>query len=165
MRAVFVLVLALSSALFGQVPATPDFSGTWKVETGKEAMPKNATGRSGVLTIVNSPPRIEFHYIHPGKDTVRVYKTDGKERALTRVPVGILLTKAYWKNGALIIENRLVLSGGDPFNGTDMHMKSTWSLSDGGRELTEVTQSDAPKVVPGTMVIAPKLVVTVYDRQ
>ena len=83
-----LLTLALSAALcstaFAQTAATPDLSGTWKLNLAKSKLEKHSKIKSEIITITTSGDTIQFHHAADPKDRFYTYTTDGKEH-----PVGI----------------------------------------------------------------------------
>ena len=76
---------ALCSAAFAQTAATPDFSGTWKLNLAKSKLDKHETITSEMLVIASADSSLEFRYTINGKDYTHRYITDGKERPIAEV--------------------------------------------------------------------------------
>jgi hypothetical protein len=124
-------VLALAASLAAQ--SKPNFSGAWKLNVAKSDF--------GVLPPSNGRTDIIDHQDPNLKDTVSddaaqgqqnytlVMTTDGKE-ALNK-PGGLeMKSVAAWEADKLVVNTKL------QFQGSDVAMKTNWSLADDGKTLT-----------------------------
>jgi len=123
---------ALASSAPAQTAATPDFSGTWKLNLAKSKLDKHNKIKSQTITITTSGDTIQFHYANDPKNRLYTYVTDGKER-----PVGIWTendhyrgVKAAWENSVLVLEEIIRIPGQAPIHSIDR-----WSLSSDGKTL------------------------------
>lgn len=130
-----LLTLALSATLTSAAPAqtaaTPDLSGTWKLNLAKSKHDKHETLTSETLVITSADSSLEFRNTINGKDYPHRYITDGKERPIAEVlgrqvsPYLITTMKAQWQKSVLVIEQSGIL-----------HLTFLWSLSPDGKSLT-----------------------------
>lgn len=133
------LVLALAPSAVGQSAVTPDFSGTWVLNTGKSTLAKDSTVKSETIVIDYKKSTIVFHYKTDGKKSTEKYIPDGKSRVTVNTGSGQLISKASWQNSALVIESTLqikvpnvtvVVSGREPI------VVDRWTLGPDGRTLS-----------------------------
>lgn len=128
---------ALCSAAFAQTAATPDFSGTWKLNLAKSKLDKHETITSEMLVITSADSSLEFRYTINGKDYTHRYITDGKERPIAEVlgrrvsPHLNTMVKAQWQKSVLVVEQ--ITRTGD--ESEIMHLTLRWMLSSDGRTL------------------------------
>ena len=119
---------AFSSPAPAQTAATPDLSGTWKLNLAKSKLDKHETITSETLVITSADSYVEFRHTIDGKDYPQRYITDGKERPIAEVvgrqvsPHLNTMVKAEWQKSVLVIEV--------------MHRTLRWTLSSDGRTLT-----------------------------
>jgi len=137
------LVLALGSLTLGrralgQSAATPDFSGTWVLNTGKSTLAKDSTVKSETVIVDYKKSAITFHYKTDGKKSTEKYIPDGQPRVTENMKSGQLISKASWQDSALVIESTLQIkvpnvtvsvSGLKP-------IVDRWTLGPDGRTLT-----------------------------
>jgi hypothetical protein len=137
-----LLTLALGIACAGlalaQTAATPDLSGTWKLNLAKSKLDKHNTITSETLVITSADSCLEFRYEIDGKDYNHRYITDGKERPIAEVlgrqesPHVNTMVKAQWQKSVLVIE-QIVRAGNES---EVLHLITHWMLSSDGRTLT-----------------------------
>ena len=139
-----LLTLALSATLaspaFAQSAATPDLSGTWKLNPAKSKGDKHETITSGTLVIISisADSSLEFRYTIDGKDYTHRYITDGNERPIAEVlgrqrsPYLYTMVKAQWQKSVLVIEQ----SGRTGDESEILHLTIRWSLQPDGKSLT-----------------------------
>jgi len=128
---------ALCSTAFPQT-ATPDLSGTWKLNLAKSTLPKNSPAQPYTLTITTEGSKIQFRYSADPKDKVVTYiaVADGKDHSEFEGTPNARV-KAKWKKSVLVIDTVIGLSNGFEI----MHVTRRWSLSSDAHTLTE--ESDA----------------------
>ena len=127
---------AFASTAFAQTAATPDFSGTWKLNLAKSKLDKHNTISSETVTITSKDATIEFHYATDGKEHTHTYIADGKERRIAEVQGGYVVQKAAWKNNALVIEQSGRSDPSPGFGGTELWLTGErWTLSSDGHTL------------------------------
>jgi len=101
------MVLAFSGTALGQTVATPDFSGTWVLNTSKSTLEKDNTTKWETVVIDYKKSAITFHYKTDGKKSTEKYIPDGQPRVTENMKSGQLTSKASWQNSALVIESTL----------------------------------------------------------
>lgn len=131
-----LLTLALGAAFCSSAPAqtaaTPDLSGTWKLNPAKSKLPKKPPTKPETITIIADSDKIQFHHSGDPKDRLETFIADGEEH-----PLGIWLeteprhfVKTSWDKSTLVIE--FINHGLDAaFNSIQR-----WSLSPDGKSLT-----------------------------
>jgi hypothetical protein len=132
------LVLVVIFPVVAQAIATPDFSGTWVLNSAKSTLAKDNTIKSESIVIVYKKSAIVFHYKTDGKKATETYTPDGQKRVTENMSSGQLTSKASWHDSALVIESTLdikvpnvtvVVTGLKP-------VIDTWTLAADGRTLT-----------------------------
>jgi hypothetical protein len=131
-----IFVAAITFAFAGSLSAQskPNFSGTWKLNVAKSDF--------GVLPPSNGRTDVIDHQDPNLKDTVAddaaqgqqnytlSMTTDGKEA--TNTPGGLEMKNvATWSATSLLVNTKL------QFQGSDVTIKTIWTLSDDGKTLTE----------------------------
>jgi hypothetical protein len=106
-RTVMVLsLLALPGEVIGQ--KRPDFSGTWVLVT-----PNDSAGQKLTITPTLEAVKLEYSSAR-GKETV-TYNLDAtptrRTVRTTLARTAQVMSKASWKDGALVIEERYILEG------------------------------------------------------
>jgi membrane-bound inhibitor of C-type lysozyme len=137
-----ILAISLASAARAQTPATPDFSGTWKLNPAKSKSANTGFTGAGTMTVQCSGQTIQVHFASPGHDSTRTFVVDGKEHYADKLVSGSMqvlsYSKAVWEGSTLVIESRAHTD--DPDNPTvktpDTHAAQRWALSHDGRVLT-----------------------------
>jgi hypothetical protein len=150
--AVVVLFLALCAQACRPI-ATPDLSGTWKLNPAKSKTTKGTELRARILVIQVSGTTIRM-----GIDTPQTpFVVDGNEHFVREVEAGgMIYTKAYWKKSALFTEviGRVKAPSMPSIDGSEVyHATDRWTLSSDGNQLTD---EGIGSHVVGTIV---------YDRQ
>jgi hypothetical protein len=139
-----LLTLALGAAVCSIAPAqtaaTPDLSGTWKLNLAKSKLDKHNKIKSQTITITitTSGDTIQFHYATDPKDLLYTYVSDGKER-----PLGIWTenedssVKATWENSVLVLDQAV-----GPPGQLRIHSIDRWSLAADGKTLLQDPHSN-----------------------
>lgn len=132
------LVLAVTFSALGQTTSTPDFSGTWVLSPAKSTLAKESTIKSETILVAHKKATIVFDYKTDGKKSKETYTPDGQKRVTRDMASGQLISRAFWRDSALIIESTLdikvpnatvIVTGLKP-------VVDTWTLSADGRTLT-----------------------------
>lgn len=134
----FSLILAAAFSALAQTTATPDFSGTWVLNSAKSTLAKDNATKSETIVINYKKSAIVFHYKTDGKKSVETYTPDGQKRMTKNMSSGQLTSKASWRDSVLVIESTLdikipnatvIVTGLKP-------VVDKWALSADGRTLT-----------------------------
>ena len=128
----FTLALsaALASSALAQTAATPDLSGTWKLNLSKSTLKSKLQPET--ITITTDGDKIQFHHSGQPKDRLETFIADGEEH-----PLGIWtetapprFVKTTWDKSTLVIE---FINHGP--NAT-FNAVQRWSLSSDRKSLT-----------------------------
>lgn len=140
---------------FAQNATSPDLTGTWKLNLAKSKLDKHNAIRSETLTISSTNATIQFHYTTDGRESMRTYIADGKERAAAEVKGVQSVATATWRKSVLVIEEvgRSKMPGYTPDESEKFHVTDRWTLSSNGNTLTR--DSNSPE----------KHQVFVYDKE
>lgn len=130
-----LLVLAIVAFGFTAEAAPPDFSGTWK-QSNERSSPK----RTGDVTlrIEHRDPELVVETTSKGRTTrhaLQRYTTDGVESKSIGADGDEFHSTAVWKNDALVFDI-VEIEDGNRLKSTEV-----WSLTDGGRTLKRVRQT------------------------
>ena len=117
-----------------QAQAKSDFSGTWKLNTGKSDFGPIPAPDSLTETITHQDPSLKLNVATKGgmqgDMTYDVsYTTDGKE-CVNKVGDNELKSTLNWDGNALAVDTK------GTFSGNDITLKDRWALSDDGKTLT-----------------------------
>ncbi len=131
--------VALAASLAAQ--SKPDFSGTWKLNVGKSDYGVLPPSNSRTDVIDHKDPALKVSVSDDGAQGQQNYTlaltTDGKE-ALNH-PGGLdMKNVATWQGNNLVVNTKL------QFQGNDVSIKSTWTLSDDGKTLTQSAHLESP---------------------
>jgi hypothetical protein len=111
-----------------------NFSGTWKLNTSKSdfGMIPGPTSRTDVIDHKDSSLKVSVTAEGAqGKQQYTVnYTTDGKE-AVNSLPGREMKSTLSWQGKSLVVDTKL------KFQGNDVTVKSTWTLSEDGKTLTQ----------------------------
>ena len=131
-RSLFLLsILASSSALVAF--AKPNFSGEWKVDTGKSDFGDMPAPSSIVMQIDHADPKITAKQFQSGGPLGEMtadmaYTTDGSETKNT-VRGSEMLSTGKWSGDALRINTKMA------WQGNAVNVVETWKLTSGGKNL------------------------------
>jgi hypothetical protein len=134
---------ALLAAAFGllQAQAKPNFSGSWKLNTGKSDFGAMPAPDSRSDTIAHEDPDLKDSYTQNGQmgeTTAEMkYSTDGKETT-NSIRGNEIKSTAKWDGDDLVIDGKA------QFNGADVTLKDRWSLSADGKTLTIQRHVNSP---------------------
>jgi hypothetical protein len=130
--------ILLALATLAQAPATPDFSGTWKLDPAKSKVAKKTTLDPETIVIKCAGASIEIASSSNGKQSLEMFIADGKEHVDLNVPgAGHWTSKAEWKKSVLITEFVGRVKGIDGGDFEILHNTTRWTLSPDGRSLAE----------------------------
>ncbi len=140
-KAIFtaVAVIAFTASLAAQ--SKPNFSGTWKLNVDKSDFGVLPPSNSRTDVIDHQEPNLTDNVSDDGAQGQQNYSltmtTDGKE--VTNKPGGLeIKSTAAWAANNLVVNAKL------QFQGSDVAIKTTWSLSDDGKTLTESAHLESP---------------------
>ncbi len=127
--------IATAPPLTGNKPAAqPNFTGTWKLDPAQSSFGPVPGPESRVDTIEHSNPAIKIRSVQKGTmqgdlDYSFSLTTDGKPSTMNFQGTDATNT-AYWAQDILTIDTDTT------FQGTELTIKSLWSLSEDGKTLT-----------------------------
>ena len=130
---VFVASLAAQSK--------PNFSGTWKLNVDKSDFGVLPPSNSRTDVVDHKDPNLKITVADDGAQGQQNYTlimtTDGKEAV--NKPGGLdMKSVATWDASKLVVSTKL------QFQGSDVAIKTSWSLSDDGKTLTENAHLESP---------------------
>jgi len=125
-------VVAFAASLLAQ--SKPNFSGTWKLNGSKSDFGPMPAPDSRTDVIDHNDPALKVattaESAQGKQDFTSNYTTDGKEVTNKRGPQEVKSTVA-WDADKLVVNSKL------SFQGSDVSIKSVWSLSADGKTLTQ----------------------------
>jgi hypothetical protein len=136
--------LALSTELNTQdaKPATPNFTGTWKLNLAKSDFGRTPAPESLVDKIEHKDAAITLNStrVEQGAtDAITLnLTTDGKENT-NKVHGAEVKTKLKWEGAALLLDSAITLEGGS------VSLKDKWTLSADGKTLTITRHYSGPE--------------------
>src|SRR3984893_4652144 len=142
MRKAIVAVLSVTAFATSVVAQSkPNFSGTWKLNVAKSEFGPLPAPTSRTDVIEHNDPNLKDGVTADtaqGKQEYTAnYTTDGKEVTNKMGPREVKSTAA-WEG------NNLVVNSKTSFNDNDITIKSSWSLSDDGKTLTQNVHFTSP---------------------
>lgn len=133
-KAVSAIVLALVLAAASYAQSKPNFSGTWKLSTTKSDFGMLPGPETRTDTIDHSDPSLKVGVSAEGaqgkQNFTANYTTDGKENVNKLGPIEAKSVLA-WQGPALVITSKLNVQG------NDVDVKSTWTISEDGKVMTQ----------------------------
>ena len=139
MRLFTLLLFAASAVAFA---ATPDLTGTWKLNTSKSEFGQFPAPNSMTQKITHAEPKltVENNMSGPQGDIAFTanYSTDGKETTNSMMG-NDMKSKAVWDGKVLVIT-----SAGN-FGGADVKVTNKYSLSEDRKTLTNLMNISAPQ--------------------
>jgi hypothetical protein len=134
-----LVILAFTASLSAQ--SKPNFSGTWKLNVDKSDFGVLPPSNSRTDVIDHQEPNLSDTVADDGAQGQQNYTlsmtTDGKE--VVNKPGGLeMKSTAAWAANSLVVNAKLA------FQGSDVVIKTTWSLSDDGKTLTENVHLESP---------------------
>jgi hypothetical protein len=127
-----------AAAMIHTGSSTPDLSGTWKLNAGKSNLGQMPPPASQVDTIQDSEPSIKIALDQKGgmmgdMAYTEALTTDGKEATWPGMGGAEVKGVAHWEGNALVVEAK------SSFQGSDVTIKETYTISADGKTLTEVS--------------------------
>ena len=140
-NAIVATLAVLACAVSAAAQSKPNFSGTWKLNLDKSdfgVLPPSS-GRTDVVD--HQDPSLKVSVSDAAaqgqQDYTLMLTTDGKEA--TNHPGGLEMKSiANWEGSNLVVNTKL------QFQGNDVGIKTTWTLSDDGKTLTESAHLTSP---------------------
>jgi hypothetical protein len=135
-----LLIMTVSPSVVTAQTATPDLSGTWKFNASKSKLPKTAKTESEILVIRQDGVHFEFRYDIDGKQSVKNFEADKKDKVIAEIPQtgSHIVAKAYWKGTTLMTEIRTDFKSTSPLGAYEMdRTQDSWTISPDGLTLTD----------------------------
>jgi uncharacterized lipoprotein NlpE involved in copper resistance len=140
-KAVVTIAAVAAFAAVAVAQNKTNFSGTWKLNTSKSdfGMIPGPTSRTDVIDHKDPSLKVSVTAeVAQGKQQYTVsYTTDGKE-AVNSLPGREMKSTLSWQGKSLVVDTKL------KFQGNDVTVKSTWTLSDDGKTLTQSAHIGSP---------------------
>ncbi len=137
--AVAVLMMLLSSTV---VLAKPNFSGEWKMNSGKSDYGMMPVPSSNIMKITHSDPDLRVVTTQVGEQgeftSDSKYTTDGKE-CVNKFREMDRRSTLKWDGDTLTVESKM------DFQGNAVTISEKWSLSEDGKTLTIQRHFSAPQ--------------------
>jgi hypothetical protein len=120
----------------------PNFTGVWKLNVPKSNFGQIPPPASQTDTIDDSEPAVKIAEDQKGgmmgdMNLTTTLSTDGKETTSTGMGGAPVTSIAHWDGIALVIDSKT------SFQGSDIKIKDTYTLSSDGKTLTEVTHVES----------------------
>jgi hypothetical protein len=120
----------------------PNFSGTWKLNISKSNFGQLPPPASQTDTIDDSEPSVKIAEDQKGGmmgdlNLTTTISTDGKETTSSGMGGAPVTSTAHWDGIALVVDSKT------SFQGSDIKIKDTYTLSSDGKTLTEVTHVES----------------------
>ncbi len=120
----------------------PNFTGVWKLNISKSSFGQIPPPGSQTDTIDDSEPSVKIAEDQKGgmmgdMNLTTTVSTDGKETTSTGMGGTPVTSIAHWDGIALVIDSKT------SFQGSDVKIKDTYTLSSDGKTLTEVTHIES----------------------
>ncbi|HKV06134.1 MAG TPA: hypothetical protein VJO53_13640 [Candidatus Acidoferrales bacterium] len=120
----------------------PDLSGTWELSLSKSNFFQIPPPASQTDTIVEHDPAIDITADQKGgmmgdTNTKESFTTDGKESTWPGMGGATVSGTAHWDGSALVVDSKT------SFQGADVKIKDTFTLSADGKTLTDVTHIES----------------------
>ena len=145
-----------AAAMIHTGSGSPNLSGTWKLNIPKSNFGQIPPPASQVNTIEDNEPTVKISVDQKGgmagdSTTASTIDTSGKETKNPGFGGADVLSTAHWEGVSLVIDSKM------NFQGNDMKIKDTYTLSGDGKVLTEVAHVESGM---GNFDIT-----SVYDKQ
>ena len=123
-------------------PPAPNLSGTWVLNISKSNFGQIPPPASQTDTIDDSEPSVKIAEDQKGGmmgdlNLTTTISTDGKETTSAGMGGSPVTSTAHWENGTLVVNSKA------SFQGADVKIKDSYSLSADGKTLTEVTHVES----------------------
>jgi hypothetical protein len=120
----------------------PNFTGTWKLNIPKSNFGQVPPPTSQTDTIDHSEPSVKIAEDQKGgmmgdMNLATTLSTDGKETTSPGMGGAPVTSTAHWDGIALVVDSKT------SFQGSDIKIKDTYTLSGDGKTLTEVTHVES----------------------
>jgi hypothetical protein len=120
----------------------PNFTGAWKLNVSKSNFGQIPPPASQTDTIDDSEPSVKIAEDQKGgmmgdMNLATTLSTDGKETTSTGMGGAPVMSTAHWDGVALVVDSKT------SFQGSDVKIKDTYTLSSDGKTLTEVTHVES----------------------
>ena len=138
---IFTIVGVIVSVASLAAQSKPNFTGTWKLNVEKSDFGVLPPSNSRTDVVDHQDPNLKITVSDDGAQGQQNYTllmtTDGKE-ALNK-PSGLeMKSVATWNANNLVVSTKL------QFQGSDVAIKTSWTLSDDGKMLTENAHLESP---------------------
>jgi hypothetical protein len=120
----------------------PNLTGTWKLDIPKSNFGQIPPPASQTDTIDDNEPSVKIAEDQKGgmmgdMNLTSTLSTDGKETTSPGMGGAPTTSTAHWDGAALVVDSKL------SFQGTDVKVKDTYTLSSDGKTLTQVTHVES----------------------
>ncbi len=131
-----------AAAMIHTGSGSPNLSGTWKLNVGKSNFGQLPPPASQVNTIDDSEPTVKITVDQKGgmmgdSTITSTVDTSGKESKNPGMGGADVISNAHWDGVALVIDSKT------SFQGSDVKIKDSYTLSGDGKTLTEVTHVES----------------------
>lgn len=140
-KVIFTVIALVASVASLSAQSKPNFSGTWKLNVEKSDFGVLPPSNARTDVVDHQDPNLKISVSDDGaqgqQNYTLVMTTDGKE-ALNK-PGGLeMKSVATWNANNLVVNTKL------QFQGSDVAIKTSWTLSDDGKTLTENAHLESP---------------------
>ncbi len=131
-----------AAAMIHAGSSQPNFAGTWKLNLTKSNFGQIPPPTSQTDTIEDNEPSVKIAEDQKGgmmgdMNLTTTISTDGKETTSSGMGGAPVTSIAHWDGVSLVIDSKT------SFQGSDVKIKDTYTLSGDGRTLTEVTHVES----------------------
>jgi hypothetical protein len=131
-----------ATAMIHSGGSQPNLTGTWKLDIPKSNFGQIPPPASQTDTIDDSEPSVKIAEDQKGgmmgdMNLTSTLSTDGKETTSPGMGGAPTTSTAHWDGVALVVDSKF------SFQGTDVKVKDTYTLSSDGKTLTEVTHVES----------------------
>jgi hypothetical protein len=131
-----------AAAMIHTGAGAPNLSGIWKLNISKSSFGQLPPPASQTNTIDDSEPAVKVAEDQKGgmmgdMNITSTFDTTGKETKSAGMGGADVLSTAHWDGVALVIDSKT------SFQGNDVKIKDTYTLSGDGKTLTEVTHVES----------------------
>lgn len=131
-----------AAAMIHTGSSQPNFAGTWKLNLTKSNFGQIPPPTSQTDTIEDNEPSVKIAEDQRGgmmgdMNLTTTISTDGKETTSSGMGGAPVTSIAHWDGVALVVDSKT------SFQGSDIKIKATYTLSGDGKTLTEVTHVES----------------------
>jgi hypothetical protein len=131
-----------AAAMIHTGSGSPNLTGTWKLNTGKSNFGQIPPPASQVDTIDDSEPTVKITVDQKGgmmgdSNMTSTVDTSGKETKNAGMGGADVISTGHWDGTTLVVDSKT------SFQGADVKIKDSYSLSADGKTLTEVTHIES----------------------